>query len=218
MFRSAWRVAESIARICQFSVIVRNDFSVMVVSDGRFFFSLIRHCHRKSITLNTETFVKETRISDSAEAVYNWHTRRGAFERLKPPWEKMELVSVDNGINEGSQVELRLRFGPFRKKWIAEIHDCKQGREFCDTQSVGPFAFWEHRHKMLPDRENACRLQDRIEYTIPFGTVGRLLGSRLIRRKLERVFEYRHRLTLQDIHLQKQLREFKSLQDNGLQD
>ena len=52
---------------------------------------------------------------------------------------------------------------------------------------------------MLPDGENACRLQDRIEYALPFGILGRLLGAKLVRRKLERVFEYRHRLTVQDI-------------------
>jgi uncharacterized protein (TIGR01777 family) len=160
---------------------------------------LFRHSHRKQFTLKTFFFVKETKISASAETVYNWHARPGAFERLKSPWEKLELVSTDDGVRDGTEVELLLRLGPFRKKWTAIIHDCKQGREFCDTQRTGPFAFWEHTHKMLPDGEHACLLQDRVEYALPFGIPGRLLGANLIRGKLARIFEYRHRLTVQDI-------------------
>ena len=149
--------------------------------------------------MKTETFVKETKFKTSAETVYNWHARPGAFERLKPPWERLELVSDDDGIKEGAEVELIVRFGPFHRKWIAKFHDCKQGQEFRDAQSDGPFAFWDHTHKMLPDGENFCRLQDHIEYALPFGILGRLLAGKLIRSKLQRVFEYRHRLTVQDI-------------------
>ena len=38
-------------------------------------------------------------------------------------------------------------------------------------------------------------LEDRIEYELPFGALANLFGGWLVRRKLARVFDYRHRMT-----------------------
>jgi hypothetical protein len=38
-------------------------------------------------------------------------------------------------------------------------------------------------------------LIDRIEYELPLGALGRIFGSGFARRKLERMFEFRHRVT-----------------------
>ena len=45
------------------------------------------------------------------------------------------------------------------------------------------------------DSVAAALLRDEIEYAPPFGLLGRWLGERLIRRRLERMFEYRHETT-----------------------
>jgi len=150
--------------------------------------------------MKTEIFVRRTWIEAPAETVFRWHTRPGAFERLTPPWEAVEVLEpVEGGIEDGARVTLITHIGPLPMRWIAEHCDYVEGRQFRDVQIAGPFARWEHTHRIEPDGPSACYLEDRIEYALPLGPAGRLLGGELVRQKLERLFNYRHRVTVQDI-------------------
>ena len=140
-------------------------------------------------------FVYSSRIEASAEQLFLWHAERGALERLTPPWQSVEVVEASPGIRDGDRGVLRVRFGPFRILWKFEHRNYREGRQFQDVQTAGPFRCWEHTHSFIPDGRNACRLEDRIEYELPFGAVGSFLGGWLIHRKLTRTFEYRHRVT-----------------------
>ena len=79
--------------------------------------------------------------------------------------------------------------------WKFEHSDYREGRQFRDVQTAGPFRRWEHTHLFIPDGADARRLEDRIAYDLPFGWLGNLLGGWTIRGKLKRTFEYRHRVT-----------------------
>jgi ligand-binding SRPBCC domain-containing protein len=50
---------------------------------------------------------------------------------------------------------------------------------------------------MTPQGSQACLLEDTIEYELPLGAIGRLVGGPLVRRKLKRLFAYRHDVTRQ---------------------
>lgn len=143
-------------------------------------------------------FEKSTELPVSAEVAFAWHCRPGAFERLAPPWESIELLSTD-GVVDGGIARLRVRMGPLSKLWVAEHSNIMPGRSFCDVQLAGPFSRWEHTHSLQPLGQNRCVLTDRIEYRLPLGFVGELFGGRLIRRSLERTFAYRHRVTELDL-------------------
>ena len=84
-------------------------------------------------------------------------------------------------------------------RWVAEHRDYVEGRQFRDVQVKGPFAHWEHTHRVDPDGPDTCYLEDHVEYALPFGGFGALLGGGLVRRRLRRTFAYRHRVTAQDI-------------------
>jgi uncharacterized protein (TIGR01777 family) len=72
-------------------------------------------------------------------------------------------------------------------------------REFHDRQVEGPFASWNHAHRMIPEGPDRCTLEDRIEYALPAGQAGDLVGGRAVRRLLERMFAHRHRVTADDL-------------------
>ena len=88
-----------------------------------------------------------------------------------------------------------MRIGPLPIRWVAEHRDYIPNRQFCDVQLRGPFAVWKHTHRMSEVDEHRATLEDQIEYQLPLGAVGRRLGGWLIRRKLERMFAYRHETT-----------------------
>jgi uncharacterized protein len=149
--------------------------------------------------LTSELFVRRTRIAAPAADVFGWHARPGALERLTPPWETVEVLEKHGGIENGARVVLRMGSGPLATRWVAEHRDYVEGEQFRDVQVAGPFARWEHTHRVTPDGADACYLEDCIEYTLPFGAMGALGGGGMVRRRLGRMFEYRHRVTAQDI-------------------
>ena len=144
-------------------------------------------------------FTLRTRIDAPAGAVFDWHKQPGAFERLLPPWEQVEIVERTGGIRNGDRVTLRSRVGPAWTRWTVEHRDYVEGEQFRDVQVSGPFRRWEHTHRVLPDGPNACTLEDDIVYDIPLGTVGRLVGTGIVDAKLRRMFAYRHAITCADV-------------------
>ncbi len=146
-----------------------------------------------------EVFEQQVTLPASAESVFEWHARPGAFQRLAPPWEQIEVLSHTGGISDGARVELQVRIGPIKKRWIAEHRGCVAGRQFQDVQSGGPFAHFEHTHRITPLTGRSCVLDDHIEYALPLGTLGRVLGGGYVRGRLARTFRYRHDITLHDI-------------------
>lgn len=134
----------------------------------------------------------------SAEELYAWHTRPGAFERLTPPWERVAVESRTGGIENGSRVTLRMGLGPLGLRWVAEHRNVIPGVQFEDVQTAGPFARWEHSHRFEP-AEHGSVLVDRIDYAPPLGGLGAWLGGGAVRSMLERTFAYRHRLTRDDL-------------------
>ena len=143
-----------------------------------------------------ELFVKRTHFPVSAERLFAWHAEPEALERLIPPWERSQVIRRTGTLREvGSRVEIRVRIGPLWQTWISEHTACEEGRMFRDSQIKGPFALWLHTHRFEPDGPSACYLEDRVEYALPMGMLGRMIAGRFVRRKLERLFSYRHELT-----------------------
>lgn len=144
-------------------------------------------------------FIHRSRIEAPAAEVFAWHARTGAFERLVPPWEDVRVVRREGGVRDGDRLELEIRRGPFRQRWVALHRDYQEGRQFRDVQLAGPFAAWEHTHRMIPDGPGACVLEDAIVYRLRGGRLGRLLGTGVAERMLARMFRFRHARTRADL-------------------
>jgi ligand-binding SRPBCC domain-containing protein len=145
--------------------------------------------------MRTEIFIRRSRIEAPAADVYAWHALPEALERLTPPVENVEVIERTGGIERGARVVLRFGRWPFRRRWVAEHLDYEEGRYFSDVQVSGPFAYWKHTHTFVPDGPTACTLEDRVEYALPFGFLGRWLAGGIVRRKIEQVFADRHKVT-----------------------
>ncbi|MFT4541388.1 MAG: hypothetical protein ACI841_004398 [Planctomycetota bacterium] len=149
--------------------------------------------------MNPLEFHRSLELEADAEDVFRWHCRTGAFERLVPPWEPVSLEGLAAPVDVGAQQTVAFPLGPLRQRWLSEITEVKAGREFKDVQLSGPFASWEHTHSMQPADAGGSTLRDSVRYTLPLGRLGSLVAGRFVRRKLERMFAYRHRITAQDL-------------------
>lgn len=142
------------------------------------------------------TFQRSSEIKVPAPELRDWHFRPGAFSRLNPPWEKAEVVDVPAALENGARATIKLGSAPFRIKWIAEHEITEDG--FVDRQISGPFAKWEHRHR-FEERGTDSQLIDEISYRLPFGFPGDFFGKWIVKRKLDRMFRYRHDVTKADL-------------------
>lgn len=131
------------------------------------------------------------------EELYDWHLRPGAFERLAPPWERAEVLGRTGPVADGAVVTLKVPVGPASVRWVSRHHDVHRPAGFVDEQLSGPFASWVHSHRMELAPGGSV-LTDDIAYALPFGPLG-AIGGAGVRRKLDRVFAYRHRITRDDL-------------------
>jgi uncharacterized protein len=147
-----------------------------------------------------EVFIYRSRMPASAEAVYRFHAEPGALEKLTPPWEKAQVVARTGGIEQaGSRVTLRVSVGPITQYWVAEHRDCQPERMFRDVMISSPFPHWEHTHSFEQESDKSSWLEDRVEYEFPLGWIGKVLGGGYTRRRLQRMFAWRHKVTADEL-------------------
>jgi len=140
-------------------------------------------------------FVKESVIRASAEEVFAFHEAPDAFERLQPPWQQTEIVQPPASLKVGTRVILKVKVGPLWQTIVAEHVAYEPGKMFADEMVEGPFSKWLHKHIVTPRGDGESVLTDDITYELPFGVLGRVFGGAFARKNLERLFEYRHRVT-----------------------
>ena len=143
-------------------------------------------------------FEKESRVNVPVDALFQWHARQGAIERVTPPWAPVKLIRRSGGIETGARVRFRLAFLKIPFEWEAEHVSYEENRLFMDRQVRGPFRHWTHTHLFAPDGEDAAWMKDRIEFQLPFDVPGRRL-HRLAEKELDRMFAYRHRVLENDL-------------------
>ena len=159
------------------------------------------------------TFRKQTPIPASQNDLYDWHASGGAFSRLAPPWEQIEIVEWRGGIqtrdkdprmqfgdiSQDAQVILRTRVGPIWQTMHAKHTAHKKPEMFTDVMIKGPFSHWEHNHRFVHVDSKSSILDDEIEYRLPLSPLSDWIAGGFVHRKLEKMFQYRHRRTLHDL-------------------
>jgi ligand-binding SRPBCC domain-containing protein len=140
-------------------------------------------------------FVKESRIAAPPERVFAFHETPDSLRRLTPPWERVEVVQLAQSLRPGNRAILRGKVGPFKVEIVAEHTEYDPPHRFVDRMVKGPFARWEHTHGFLDDGEGGTILRDEIDLEPPLGPIGAYFSTELIRRRLERMFEFRHETT-----------------------
>lgn len=136
----------------------------------------------------------------TARALYDWHRRPGALERLIPPWENTQVVERVGSIAPGGRVVLKLHAGPVPYRWHARHVEDQPGVMFRDIQERGPFRRWVHTHR-FSDTSAGALLEDEIEYELPGQSLLPGFADGMVQQTLERVFRYRHATLREDLLL-----------------
>jgi ligand-binding SRPBCC domain-containing protein len=139
-------------------------------------------------------FTARSVIRTTPEELFAFHELPDAFLRLLPPGEKIRVIQVASNLNAGSRTIVKIRIA-FLWVTFESLHTAYDPpHSFEDQQVRGPFRSWRHRHIVQPHPDGAILIDD-IEYTPPFGFLGRAVDGIVIKPRLRKVFAFRHRVT-----------------------
>lgn len=118
---------------------------------------------------------------------------------ITPPELDFRILSEldDQEIYEGMKLDYIVT--PLFKipmHWQTEIIKVKKLHNFTDRQVQGPYRLWEHTH-IFKVSGNGVLMTDIINYKLPFGWIGNLAHSLLIRKKIKYIFTYREKILTQ---------------------
>lgn len=139
-------------------------------------------------------FTARSVIRTTPEALFGFHELPDSFLRLLPPGEKIRVIEIAPSLEVGSRtiVEIRVALVCVRFESLHTAYD--PPHSFEDQQLRGPFRSWRHRHIIEPHPDGAVLVDD-IDYTPPFGFLGRLIDPIAIKPRLRKLFAFRHRVT-----------------------
>lgn len=78
-------------------------------------------------------------------------------------------------------------------KWQTEITEVNFQKSFTDFQKKGPFKLWNHFHEFIMN-DKGVLMMDTISYELPFGFLGEIAHSIMVKKKLEHIFDYRFKI------------------------
>jgi ligand-binding SRPBCC domain-containing protein len=134
---------------------------------------------------------RRQRIEQPLEQVFEFFAAARNLERLTPSWLSFEVLSpepIQMGV--GTLIDYRLRLHGVPLRWRSRIEAWEPGSGFIDRQLRGPYGLWHHRHTFERDGTGTL-IADSVHYAVPLGPLGEIAHPLLVRRDLERIFDFR---------------------------
>jgi ligand-binding SRPBCC domain-containing protein len=141
--------------------------------------------------MRIHTLRREQRLPGAPEAVFGFFADAGNLEAITPPLLRFRVVTPSPIVmGAGTRIRYRLRVHGVPLSWLTEITAWEPPYRFVDEQIDGPYALWHHTHTFAADGEETV-MHDVVRYRIGCGVLGALANAVLVRRDLDRIFDYR---------------------------
>jgi len=135
---------------------------------------------------------REQRLPGAPGDVFPFFAHAHNLEAITPPWLGFRVVTpAPIAMRAGALIEYRLRLHGLRLAWLTRIDEWTPGVRFVDSQLAGPYALWHHTHEFAPDGPGATVMRDTVRYALPYWPLGEVAHALLVRRDLERIFDFR---------------------------
>jgi uncharacterized protein YbjT (DUF2867 family)/ligand-binding SRPBCC domain-containing protein len=130
-------------------------------------------------------------VPADARRVWDFFSSATNLGRITPGSMGFEIHTPDPSTESGSIIDYTIRplFG-IPTRWKTRIDAVEAPKRFRDIQVKGPYKSWLHEHRFT-EVEGGVRMDDRVDYEMPFGPVGALGHRMVVKNQLEWVFDFR---------------------------
>ncbi|MCS7016376.1 MAG: SRPBCC family protein [Gemmatales bacterium] len=133
---------------------------------------------------------KQQFVAQPIELVFSFFSDPYNLDKITPDWLRFRTVEVPREVYRGCVFVHRLRIRGVPLTWVSQILEWDPPKRFVDMQVIGPYKLWHHVHE-FEAADGGTYIRDLVHYALPLGWLGRLAHALLVRRDLERIFEYR---------------------------
>lgn len=136
---------------------------------------------------------KEQKVNASIDEVWDFISSPHNLKVITPEYMGFDIISENLPEKMHPGMIISYKVSPvlgIKTLWVTEITHIKDKEFFVDEQRVGPYAIWHHQHHISPIA-NGVLMRDIVSYKPPFGFLGSIANSLIIKGKLNEIFDYR---------------------------
>jgi ligand-binding SRPBCC domain-containing protein len=136
---------------------------------------------------------RETIVPASLEDTFAFFSDASNLERLTPPWIRFRITTpLPVVMRVGLEIDYRIVLHRWPIPWKTRIDVWEPGVRFVDRQLAGPYRWWHHEHR-FESSPRGTRMTDDVEFVPRL----RRISGRMVRRDVERIFDFRQEILRQ---------------------
>lgn len=141
--------------------------------------------------MRIHTIERRQIIRRPIEQVFSFFVDVENLDKITPPWMHFRVhTPTPITMCVGARIEYTIRWRGWPMRWLTEIEKWLPGKRFVDRQVRGPYRLWHHTHDFDAVGDETI-MDDIVRYALPLGPIGRIAHAILVRRDLERIFDFR---------------------------
>lgn len=138
-------------------------------------------------------FIKQQKINSSIDDVWSFISSPTNLKVITPDYMGFDITSKNLPAKMYAGMIISYNVSPLlgiKTNWVTEITQVLEKKYFVDEQRVGPYKIWHHQH-IIEEIDGGVFMTDIVSYQPPFGIIGALANSLVIKKKLNEIFNYR---------------------------
>lgn len=136
----------------------------------------------------------EVRLPRPVDEVFPFFAEAHNLNLITPERVRFQILTPGKiEMAVGTLIDYRIRIRGVPVRWRTRISEWDPPRGFTDEQIRGPYLWWVHRHRFLPDG-NETIATDVVDYGVPGGA---LVHAAMVGRDVRHIFEFRERRMLE---------------------
>ena len=141
--------------------------------------------------MKIRTIHREQRVPAALPEVFSFFSEARNLDRITPPWLHFKVLSqTDRELRAGTLIHYALAWHGIPIRWTTRIEEWSAPMQFVDIQLKGPYLHWHHTHS-FEACDGGTLIKDTVQYAVPGGILGDLFAGWMVRRDVERIFNYR---------------------------
>ena len=134
------------------------------------------------------------KVKATIDEVWDFISSPSNLKEITPDYMGFEIVTENLPEKMYKGMIIGYKVSPIaglKTNWVTEITQVDEKKYFVDEQRIGPYKMWHHQHFIEELPGGGVLMTDIVTYQPPFGFLGAIANSVLIKKKLIEIFEYR---------------------------